>query len=135
MNIQYFLQNLLAGWFLKKGMLSMKNRKKTNYPGIFSYKDKQGKTQYGLKFIHRGTQVQRQGYLTLVAAKQERREIELAIEDGSYFKKDYTLDEYWAIYREHKISTKRWNLTSIANSDYVYTFHLKPVLVKIGYLH
>ena len=68
----------------------MKNRKTTKYAGIFSYESK-GMKLYGLKFSHKGTQVQKQGYTSLATARQARTEISTAIETGEYFKKEYTL--------------------------------------------
>lgn len=89
----------------------MKNRKATKYAGIFSYESKRMKL-YGLKFSHKGTQVQKQGYTSLATARQARAEISTAIETGEYFKKEYTLDEYFEIYANLKIKSGKWNKTS-----------------------
>lgn len=89
----------------------MKNRKPTKYAGIFSYESK-GMKLYGLKFSHKGTQVQKQGYTSLVTARQARAEISTAIETGEYFKKEYTLDEYFEIYSNLKIKSGKWNKSS-----------------------
>ena len=89
----------------------MKNRKATKYAGIFSYESK-GMKLYGLKFSHKGTQVQKQGYTSLVTARQARAEISTAIETGEYFKKEYTLDEYFEIYSNLKIKSGKWNKSS-----------------------
>ena len=89
----------------------MKNRKPTKYAGIFSYESK-GMKLYGLKFSHKGTQVQKQGYTSLATARQARAEISTAIETGEYFKKEYTLDEYFEIYANLKVKSGKWNKTS-----------------------
>ena len=89
----------------------MKNRKPTKYAGIFSYESK-GMKLYGLKFSHKGTQVQKQGYTSLATARQARTEISTAIETGEYFKKEYTLDEYFEIYANLKVKSGKWNKTS-----------------------
>lgn len=89
----------------------MKNRKPTKYAGIFSYESK-GMKLYGLKFSHKGTQVQKQGYTSLATARQARTEISSAIETGEYFKKEYTLDEYFEIYANLKVKSGKWNKTS-----------------------
>lgn len=89
----------------------MKNRKATKYAGIFSYESK-GMKLYGLKFSHKGTQVQKQGYTSLATARQARTEISTAIETGEYFKKEYTLDEYFKIYANLKVKSGKWNKTS-----------------------
>ena len=86
----------------------MKNRKPTKYAGIFSYESK-GMKLYGLKFSHKGTQVQKQGYTSLATARQARAEISTAIETGEYFKKEYTLDEYFELYANLKIKSGKWN--------------------------
>ena len=97
----------------------MKNRKPTKYAGIFSYESK-GMKLYGLKFSHKGTQVQKQGYTSLATAKQARAEISTAIETGEYFKKEYTLDEYFEIYANLKVKSGKWNKTSEETLQKVY---------------
>lgn len=97
----------------------MKNRKPTKYAGIFSYESK-GMKLYGLKFSHKSTQVQKQGYTSLATARQARAEISTAIETGEYFKKEYTLDEYFKIYANLKVKSGRWNKTSEATLKKVY---------------
>ena len=67
--------------------MNMKNRKPTKYAGIFSYESK-GMKLYGLKFSHKGTQVQKQGYTSLATARQARTEISTAIETGEYSRKN-----------------------------------------------
>ena len=94
----------------------MKNRKSTKYAGIFSYESK-GMKLYGLKFSHKGTQVQKQGYTSLATARQARAEISTAIETGEYFKKEYTLDEYFEIYANLKVKSGKWN----KSSEKIYT--------------
>ena len=97
----------------------MKNRKPTKYAGIFSYESK-GMKLYGLKFSHKGTQVQKQGYTSLATARQARAEISTAIETGEYFKKEYTLDEYFEIYVNLKVKSGKWNKTSEETLKKVY---------------
>lgn len=97
----------------------MKNRKSTKYAGIFSYESK-GMKLYGLKFSHKGTQVQKQGYTSLATARQARAEISTAIETGEYFKKEYTLDEYFEIYANLKIKSGKWNKTSERTLTQIY---------------
>ena len=97
----------------------MKNRKPTKYAGIFSYESK-GMKLYGLKFSHKGTQVQKQGYTSLATARQARTEISTAIETGEYFKKEYTLDEYFEIYSNLKVKSGKWNKTSETTLTKVY---------------
>lgn len=89
----------------------MKNRKVKKYAGIFSYESK-GMKIYGLKFSHKGTQVQKQEYTSLATARQARTEISTAIETGEYFKKEYTLDEYFEIYANLKVKSSKWNKTT-----------------------
>ena len=97
----------------------MKNRKPTKYAGIFSYESK-GMKLYGLKFSHKGTQVQKQGYTSLATARQARAEISTAIETGEYFKHEYTLDEYFEIYVNLKVKSGKWNKTSEETLKKVY---------------
>lgn len=97
----------------------MKNRKATKYAGIFSYESK-GMKLYGLKFSHKGTQVQKQGYTSLATARQARAEISTAIETGEYFKKEYTLDEYFEIYANLKVKSGKWNKTSERTLKQIY---------------
>ena len=97
----------------------MKNRKPTKYVGIFSYESK-GMKLYGLKFSHKGTQVQKQGYTSLATARQARAEISTAIETGEYFKQEYTLDEYFEIYVNLKVKSGKWNKTSEETLKKVY---------------
>ena len=97
----------------------MKNRKPTKYAGIFSYESK-GMKLYGLKFSHKGTQVQKQGYTSLATARQARAEISTAIETGEYFKKEYTLDEYFDIYANLKVKSGKWNKTTEETLKQVY---------------
>ena len=97
----------------------MKNRKPTKYAGIFSYESK-GMKLYGLKFSHKGTQVQKQGYTSLATARQARAEISTAIETGEYFKKEYTLDEYFEIYVNLKVKSGKWNKTSETTFTTIY---------------
>ena len=106
-------------WLVKKGNINMKNRKPTKYAGIFSYESK-GMKLYGLKFSHKGTQVQKQGYTSLVTARQARAEISTAIETGEYFKKEYTLDEYFEIYANLKVKSGKWNKTSERTLKQIY---------------
>lgn len=103
----------------KKGIINMKNRKATKYVGIFSYKNK-GIKLYGLKFSHKGTQVQKQGYTSLATARQARAEISTAIETGEYFKKEYTLDEYLEIYANLKVKSGKWNKTTEKTLKQIY---------------
>ena len=102
----------------------MKNRKPTKYAGIFSYESK-GMKLYGLKFSHKGTQVQKQGYTSLATARQARTEISIAIETGEYFKKEYTLDEYFEIYANIKIKSGKWNKTTVGTNTTIYNI-IKP---------
>ena len=97
----------------------MKNRKPTKYAGIFSYESK-GMKLYGLKFSHKGTQVQKQGYTSLATARQARVEISTAIETGEYFKKEYTLDEYFEIYANLKVKSGKWNKTTEQTLKQIY---------------
>lgn len=97
----------------------MKNRKATKYAGIFSYESK-GMKLYGLKFSHKGTQVQKQGYTSLATARQARAEISTAIETGEYFKKEYTLDEYFELYANLKVKSGKWNKTTEETLKQVY---------------
>ena len=97
----------------------MKNRKPTKYAGIFSYESK-GMKLYGLKFSHKGTQVQKQGYTSLATARQARTEISTAIETGEYFKKEYTLDEYFEIYANLKVKSGKWNKNTELNVNTIY---------------
>ena len=97
----------------------MKNRKPTKYAGIFSYESK-GMKLYGLKFSHKGTQVQKQGYTSLATARQARTEISTAIETGEYFKKEYTLDEYFQIYVNLKVKSGKWNKNSEGTLRKIY---------------
>lgn len=97
----------------------MKNRKATKYVGIFSYESK-GMKLYGLKFTHKGTQVQKQGYTSLATARQARTEISTAIETGEYFKKEYTLDEYFQIYVNLKVKSGKWNKNSEGTLRKIY---------------
>lgn len=97
----------------------MKNRKATKYAGIFSYESK-GMKLYGLKFSHKGTQVQKQGYTSLATARQARAEISTAIETGDYFKKEYTLDEYFEIYANLKVKSGKWNKTTEKTLKQIY---------------
>ena len=98
----------------------MKNRKATKYAGIFSYESK-GMKLYGLKFSHKGTQVQKQGYTSLATARQARAEISTAIETGEYFKKEYTLDEYFEIYANLKVKSGKWNKSSEGTMKKIYS--------------
>lgn len=104
----------------------MKNRKPTKYAGIFSYESK-GMKLYGLKFSHKGTQVQKQGYTSLATARQARAEISTAIETGEYFKKEYTLDEYFEIYANLKIKSGKWN----KSSERTYTTAYKMISIDL----
>ena len=104
----------------------MKNRKATKYAGIFSYESK-GMKLYGLKFSHKGTQVQKQGYTSLATARQARAEISTAIETGEYFKKEYTLDEYFEIYANLKIKSGKWN----KSSERTYTTTYKMISIDL----
>lgn len=97
----------------------MKNRKPTKYAGIFSYESK-GMKLYGLKFSHKGTQVQKQGYTSLATARQARAEISTEIETGEYFKKEYTLDEYFEIYANLKVKSGKWNKTTEKTLKQIY---------------
>lgn len=97
----------------------MKNRKATKYAGIFSY-EKKGMKLYGLKFSHKGTQVQKQGYTSLATARQARAEISTAIETGEYFKKEDTLDEYLKIYANLKVKSGKWNKTTEKTLKQIY---------------
>ena len=99
--------------------MNMKNRKPTKYAGIFSYESK-GMKLYGLKFSHKGTQVQKQGYTSLATARQARAEISTAIETGEYFKKEYTLDEYFEIYANLKVKSGKWNKTTEKTLKQIY---------------
>lgn len=108
----------------------MKNRKPTKYAGIFSYESK-GMKLYGLKFSHKSTQVQKQGYTSLATARQARAEISTAIETGEYFKKEYTLDEYFEIYSTFKCNSGIWNKTSKSNAHSIY----KILSGKFGRMH
>ena len=87
----------------------MKNRKPTKYAGIFSYESK-GMKLYGLKFSHKGTQVQKQGYTSLATAKQARTEISTAIETGEYFE----------IYANLKFKSGKWNKTTEKTLKQIY---------------
>ena len=120
-----FSQNRLTGWY-KKGNINMKNRKSTKYAGIFSYESK-GMKLYGLKFSHKGTQVQKQGYTSLATARQARAEISTAIETGEYFKKEYTLDEYFEIYANLKVKSGKWN----KSSERTYTTTYKMISIDL----
>ena len=120
-----FSQNRLTGWY-KKGNINMKNRKPTKYAGIFSYESK-GMKLYGLKFSHKGTQVQKQGYTSLATARQARAEISTAIETGEYFKKEYTLDEYFEIYANLKVKSGKWN----KSSERTYTTTYKMISIDL----
>lgn len=104
----------------------MKNRKSTKYAGIFSYESK-GMKLYGLKFSHKGTQVQKQGYTSLATARQARAEISTAIETGEYFKKEYTLDEYFVIYANLKVKSGKWN----KSSERTYTTTYKMISIDL----
>jgi phage integrase family site-specific recombinase len=104
----------------------MKNRKPTKYAGIFSYESK-GMKLYGLKFSHKGTQVQKQGYTSLATARQARAEISTAIETGEYFKKEYTLDEYFEIYANLKVKSGKWN----KSSERTYTTTYKMISIDL----
>lgn len=104
----------------------MKNRKSTKYAGIFSYESK-GMKLYGLKFSHKGTQVQKQGYTSLATARQARAEISTAIETGEYFKKEYTLDEYFEIYANLKVKSGKWN----KSSERTYTTTYKMISIDL----
>ena len=99
--------------------MNMKNRKPTKYAGIFSYENK-GMKLYGLKFSHKGTQVQKQRYTSLATARQARTEISTAIETGEYFKKEYTLDEYFEIYANLKFKSGKWNKTTEKTLKQIY---------------
>lgn len=48
----------------------------------------------------------------MATARQARVEISTAIETGEYFKKDYTLDEYFEIYANLKVKSSKWNKTT-----------------------
>lgn len=117
-----FIPQILAGWLERN---NMKNRKATKHTGIFTYESR-GLKLYGLKFHHRGTQVQKQGFTTLATAKQAKAEIMEKIETGEYFRKEYTLDEYFQIFRDIKMKTQKWNRSTESSATSTYNKHLKP---------
>ena len=103
---------------------------KTKYPNIYYYETAKGKRYYVRRsFFFRGKKREKSksGFTTLPQARAALAEIEQQIQDQELgINTNLTLDKYWDIYSEKRLSTGRWNDTSYYLNDNLYKNHIKP---------
>ena len=103
---------------------------KTKYPNIYYYETAKGKRYYIRRsFYFRGKkkEITKSGLTTLPQARAALTEIEQQIHDQELgINTNLTLDQYWDIYSEKRLSTGRWNDTSYYLNDNLYKNHIKP---------
>ena len=103
---------------------------KTKYPNIYYYETAKGKRYYVRRsFFFRGKKREKSksGFTTLPQARAALTEIEQQIQDLELgINTNLTLDQYWDIYSEKRLSTGRWNDTSYYLNDNLYKNHIKP---------
>ena len=102
---------------------------KTKYPNIYYYETAKGKRYYVRRsFFFRGKKREKSksGLTTLPQARVALTEIEQQIQDLELgINTNLTLDQYWDIYSEKRLSTGRWNDTSYYLNDNLYKNHIK----------
>jgi len=103
---------------------------KTKYPNIYYYETAKGKRYYVRRsFFFRGKKREKSksGFTTLPQARAALVELEQQIQDQELgINTNLTLDQYWDIYSEKRLSTGRWNDTSYYLNDNLYKNHVKP---------
>ena len=103
---------------------------KTKYPNIYYYETAKGKRYYVRRsFFFRGKKREKSksGFTTLPQARAALVELEQQIQDLELgINTNLTLDQYWDIYSEKRLSTGRWNDTSYYLNDNLYKNHIKP---------
>ncbi|WP_049505479.1 tyrosine-type recombinase/integrase [Streptococcus oralis] len=102
---------------------------KTKYPNIYYYETAKGKRYYVRRsFFFRGKKREKSksGFTTLPQARAALVELEQQIQDLELgINTNLTLDQYWDIYSEKRLSTGRWNDTSYYLNDNLYKNHIK----------
>ena len=102
---------------------------KTKYPNIYYYETAKGKRYYVRRsFFFRGKKREKSksGLTTLPQARAALVELEQQIHDQELgINTNLTLDQYWDIYSEKRLSTGRWNDTSYYLNDNLYKNHIK----------
>ena len=103
---------------------------KTKYPNIYYYETAKGKRYYVRRsFFFRGKKREKSksGFTTLPQARAALVELEQQIQEQELgINTNLTLDQYWDIYSEKRLSTGRWNDTSYYLNDNLYKNHIKP---------
>ena len=103
---------------------------KTKYPNIYYYETAKGKRYYVRRsFFFRGKKREKSksGLTTLPQARAALVELEQQIQEQELgINTNLTLDQYWDIYSEKRLSTGRWNDTSYYLNDNLYKNHIKP---------
>ena len=101
---------------------------KTKYPNIYYYETAKGKRYYVRRsFFFRGKKREKSksGFTTLPQARAALVELEQQIQDLELgINTNLTLDKYWDIYSEKRLSTGRWNDTSYYLNDNLYKNHI-----------
>ena len=102
---------------------------KTKYPNIYYYETAKGKRYYVRRsFFFRGKKREKSksGFTTLPQARAALVELEQQIQEQELgINTNLTLDQYWDIYSEKRLSTGRWNDTSHYLNDNLYKNHIK----------
>ncbi|HFV3107469.1 TPA: site-specific integrase [Streptococcus pneumoniae] len=102
---------------------------KTKYPNIYYYETAKGKRYYVRRsFFFRGKKREKSksGFTTLPQARAALVELEQQIQEQELgINTNLTLDQYWDIYSEKRLSTGRWNDTSYYLNDNLYNNHIK----------
>ncbi|HEW8569140.1 TPA: site-specific integrase, partial [Streptococcus pneumoniae] len=102
---------------------------KTKYPNIYYYETAKGKRYYVRRsFFFRGKKREKSksGLTTLPQARAALVELEQQIQEQELgINTNLTLDQYWDIYSEKRLSTGRWNDTSYYLNDNLYKNHIK----------
>ncbi|HGQ5840512.1 TPA: hypothetical protein ACL0HF_002131, partial [Streptococcus pneumoniae] len=102
---------------------------KTKYPNIYYYETAKGKRYYVRRsFFFRGKKREKSksGFTTLPQARAALVELEQQIQEQELgINTNLTLDQYWDIYSEKRLSTGRWNDTSYYLNDNLYKNHIK----------
>ena len=103
---------------------------KTKYPNIYYYETAKGKRYYirrSFYFHGKKREITKSGLTTLPQARVALAEIEQQIHDQELgINTNLTLNNYWDIYSEKRLSTGRWNDTSYYLNDNLYKNHIKP---------
>ncbi|VOB59191.1 integrase [Streptococcus pneumoniae] len=102
---------------------------KTKYPNIYYYETAKGKRYYVRRsFFFRGKKREKSksGFTTLPQARAALVELEQQIQEQELgINTNLTLDQYWDIYSEKRLSTGRWNDTSYYLNDNLYKNHTR----------